>query len=199
MILDADTRAVARVAAIQRGVLSKADLQTLFAERHPAAFTRRVRALESAGTLRRFCRGFYVCEPFDLPTLSQRIAPESYVSFGTALARHLLIGTVPARQLIAAKAGRARSYRGLGFEIVHLRIAPHLDFGHTASDGVQWADPEKAVLDVLYFHLRGRRYPFDIHSDIDYSRLDPTRVAAYLRRYRNPKFVTFATRVMATR
>lgn len=197
MNLDADTRAIGRVAAAQRGVLTKADLQTLFAERHPTAFQRRIAALEESGALQRFCRGFYVHAPFDLPTLSQRLAPGSYVSFGMALARHLLIGTVPERQLIAAKVGRGRVYRGLDHEIVHLHISPHLDFGHTTIDGVQWADPEKATLDTLYFHLRGRIYPFDVRSDIDFTRLDRRRLRDYLSRYLNPKFQTFAVRLVA--
>jgi len=191
-----DARAIAAAARAQRGVFSKADLQTLLAEPHPAALVRRARALEQDQVLRRFCRGWYVTDSFDLPTLSQRLAPRSYVSFGTVLARELLIGALPANQVIAAKVGRARTYRGLGREIVQVQIAPGLDFGHTATDGVQFADAEKAVLDVLYFHLRGRRYPFDIHSDIDFSRLDPRRLRAYLRRYGNPKFVAFATGVL---
>jgi hypothetical protein len=64
-------------------------------------------------------------------------------------------------------------------------------FGYTATDGVQFADAEKAVLDVLYFHLRGRRYPFDIYSDIDFEKLDQGRLRSHLERYRNPKFVAF--------
>lgn len=192
-----DVRAIERVARAQRGVFSKADLQTLFAEPHPAAFARRFRVLETNGVLRRFCRGFYVGEPFDLPTLSQRIAPDSYVSFGTVLARELLIGTRPVRQVVAAKVGKSRSYAGLGYEVVHLHIAPHLAFGDAASDGVRFADAEKAVLDVLYFHLRGRRYPFDIYSDIDFDRLDRRRLKAYLTRYRNPKFVAFTRGVLS--
>lgn len=196
---EADARAIAQVASNQQGVLARTDLQVLLAERHPAAFTRRLAALERDGVLRRFCRGHYVHEPFDLPTLSQRLAPDSYVSFGTVLARLLLIGTNPDRQLIAARIGRTRTYRGLGYEIVHLHIARHLDFGHTAIDGVHWADAEKAVLDVLYFHLRGRRYPFDIYSDIDYSRLDKRRLQDYLKRFRNPKFITFVERLLERR
>ncbi len=196
---ESDARAVARIASAQRGVLSKADLQTLLAERHAAAFTRRVLALERDQVLRRFCRGFYVHEPFDLPTLSQRLAPNSYVSFGTVLARELLIGARPERQLIAAKVGRARTYRGLDREIVQVQIAEHLDFGHATVAGVRFADAEKAVLDVLYFHLRGRRYAFDLYSDIDYTRLNPRRLATYLARYRNPKFIAFAERVVAHR
>lgn len=199
MKLSADQAAVRRLAAGQRGVLSKADLQILLAEPHAAAFARRLVALRRSGTLQRFCRGFYVHEPFDLAVLSQRIAPASYVSFGTVLARELLVGVQPEHQLLAAKVGRAQTYRGLGREIVHLHLAPHLDFGHAARDGVQWADAEKAVLDVLYFHLRGRRYAFDPYSDIDYARLDHGRLRGYLGRYRNPKFQTFVGRIVGGR
>lgn len=186
-----DACPVERAAPAQRRVFSKADLQTLLAEPHPAAFARRPGALEKDRLLRRFSRGFYVTDSFDLPTLSQRIAPDSYLSFDTVLARQLLIGALPERRVIAAKPGKSRTYVGLGYEIVHLHIAPHLDFGHTVQGGVRLADAEKAVLDVLYFHVRGRRYPFDIYSDIDFTRLDRRRLAAYLDRYRNPKFVAF--------
>ncbi len=199
MNLARDPRAVQRVAARQRGVFSKADLQSLLAESHPAAFVRRVRALEDAHTLRRFCRGWYVTEHFDPPTLSQRLAPRSYVSFGNVLAAGLLIGTRPINQVVAAKVGRSRTYTALGYEIVHVSIAPHLDFGHAPVDGVQFADAEKAVLDVLYFHLRGRRYPFDIHSGIAFDKLDRRKLDDYLRRYRNPKFVAFAMGILTQR
>lgn len=191
-----DAERVRGVAQAQRGVFSKSDLQVLLAERHPAAFKRRVAALEELGVVRRFSRGVYVSEGFDAATLSQRLAPDSYVSFGNALARHLVIDTRPERQWLAAKPGRAHEYCGLGLEIVHVHIAPHLDFGHVVADGVRWADAEKATLDTLYFHLRGRRYPFDVFSDIDPARLDRVRLAQYLGRYRNPRFVAFARGVL---
>jgi hypothetical protein len=187
-----DAQLIVRLDGPQRGVFTSTDLRVLLGERHPSAFTRRVQTLVEAGVVQRFARGVYVRPGFDLATLSQRLAPDSYVSFGTVLARKLVIGSRPDKQLIAAKPGRAHAYRGLGFEIVHVQIAAHLDFGHTVENGVRWADAEKAVLDTLYFHLRGRRYTFDVFSDLDLSRLDRTRIAAYLMRFKNPKFVAFA-------
>jgi predicted transcriptional regulator of viral defense system len=195
----ADAQLLARLTGEQAGVFSKADLQTALAEPHPAAFRRRIQMLQDNGILRRFTRGFYVTETFDLPTLSQRIAPDSCISFGTVLARELLIGTSPARRIVATKVGPARTYRALDFEIEHVGISPRLFFGHTYANGVRFANAEKAVLDVLYFHLRGRRYPFDIYSDINFQKLDTKRVREYLRRYQNPKFVAFAKGVQGLR
>jgi len=191
-----DARVVSALEEHQRGIFSAADLQTALADRHPASFARRVSSLTEAGVLRRFLRGWYATETFHLATLSQRVASESYVSFGNVLARDLLIGTNPQRQVMAVKLGRARTYRALGFEIVHLGIAPHLFFGFETKDGVRYANSEKAVLDVMYFHLRGQTFSFDLFSDIDFSRLEPARLRAYLERYKNPKFVSFASNVL---
>lgn len=192
----ADALIIQQLSPAQRGVFSKADLKTALAERHAAAFVRRVDSLVRGDVLRRFIRGWYVAETFDLATLSQRIGPGSCVSFGTVLARELLIGTKSERRIIATKVGPRRAYSGLGHEIVHVSIAAHLEFGCTTTDGVRRADPEKAALDTLYFHLRGRRYVFDVYSDVRYDRLDQARLTEYLSRYRNPRFVSFARRVL---
>lgn len=189
-----DALLIGRLASSQAGVFSKADLQTALAEPHPSAFVRRMSALETLGVLRRFARGWYVADPFELAVLSQRLAPDSYVSFGSVLADRLVIGTAPDRRITAVKLGKGRTYAGLGFAIEHVSIAPHLFFGFdVARNGVRYADAEKAVLDALYFHLRGRRYVFDVFSDLALDRLDRGRLSAYLERYRNPKFIAFAS------
>jgi len=191
-----DAQLLRRLDTAQRGVYSKNDLQTAFGEPHPAAFVRRVRTLLDHGILRRFCRGWYVSEVFDLATLSQRLAPESYVSFGTVLARDLIIGTSPDRQIVAVKVGRPRRYSGDGYVIEHVSATKELSFGFANVSGVRYANAEKAVLDTLYFHLRGRRYPFDIYSDIALHKLDKAGLRDYLGRYCNPRFVAFAKGVL---
>lgn len=137
MNLASDARAVAAAATDQRGVFDRTDLQVLLAEPHRSALTRRIEALVQAGELQRFSRGVYVRDPFDLPTRSQRRSPGSYLSFGNALARHLVIGTAPARQILGVKTGPARGYLGPGYDITHVHVAAHLHFGFTAVDGVQ--------------------------------------------------------------
>ena len=178
------------------GVFSTADLQSASAERHPAAFGRRIRQLLDAGVLARFTRETCVAEEFALPVLSQRIAPSSCISFETVLARALVIGSDPCRRIVATKVGRPRTYSAGGFEIEHVGISPHLTFGGRPVHGVTYADAEKAALDVLYFHLRGRRYAFDLYSDLNLSKLNRARLVEYLGHYRNPKFVVFAKRVL---
>lgn len=192
----ADRELIEGLRDAQSGVFSTADLKTVLAERHPAGFKRRIQALLHLQVLSRFTRGFYVTPKFDLPTLSQRIAPGSCVSFETVLAKELVIGPSPDRRVVATKVGRSRSYEALGYQIEHLGLAPRLTFGCTLKSGVRHADLEKAVLDVLYFHLRGRRAAFDIFSDMNLRRIDEGRMREYLTHYKNPKFVTFAMRTL---
>jgi len=191
-----DNQLLTRLDAAQRGVYAKADLQTALGEPHPTAFARRIRSLTEHGVLQRFTQGWYVRENFDLETLSQRIAPDSYISFGTVLARELIVGTSPERHIIAVKTGRPRRYACYGFVIEHVSAPDGLMFGFTNHNGIRYANIEKAVLDTWYYHLRGRQYPFDIYSDLSLHKLDQARLRDYLHHYNNPKFVAFVERLL---
>jgi hypothetical protein len=57
--------------------------------------------------------------------------------------------------------------------------------------GIQLADPEKAFLDLLYFHAKGARFVIDPLKEVALDKLDMRRVERYLRRYRNPRFIAF--------
>ena len=196
MKLESDRRLIERLRDPQRGVFTTADLRTALADPHGAAFTRRVNRLLDAGILWRFTRGFYVTESFDLELLSCRIAPHSCVSFETVLAGELFIGPRPERRVVATKVGPGRTYAARGYEIEHLSLSQHLNFGCTSDGGIRRANAEKAVLDVLYFHLRGRSSTFDIYSDLRLDKLDRERLARYIERYRNPKYKSFARHVL---
>lgn len=151
--------------------------------------------------LMRFCRGLYVTPECDLAMVSQRLAPISYISCGSILARALIIGSVPQKTVYAIKLGPSRTYRSSVGAVVHLGLGPRtrdLFFGFRATDsGICYADNEKAFLDTLYFYQSGYKFSFHISADIDVSRLDVARVRRYLRRYKNPKFVQFVKGVLA--
>jgi predicted transcriptional regulator of viral defense system len=177
------------------GVFALSDLRNLLQTSNRGVLYRGLADLERAGVLSRFCRGFYVTPGFDPLVLSQRLSPDSYVSFGNALARHLLIGSVPRYRIRAAKPGPKRVYTNGEYRIEHLGLKPELVFGYEVVDGVRIALPEKAVLDTLYLYRRGVRFSFDVYTDIDYSRLDGDLVRKYLGEYRNPVFVDYARRL----
>lgn len=188
--------AIRRVAEDMRGVFSLSDLRNLLGPAHKHTLYRALQRLQEAGIMSRFARGFYVTPGFDAATLSQRICPDSYISFGTVLADELLIGSVPARRVTAVKTGPSRTYGNGEVCIEHLRITRSLYFGYRRVGGVNRALPEKAVLDTLYFYKRGKTFSFDIYTDIDYEQLDGRTIDRFLQRYRNRLFVAFARKVI---
>ena len=186
---------VKEIAPELRGVFSLSDLRNLLQTGNRGVLYRGLKDLEQAGVISRFCRGFYVTRDFDPMVLSQRLSPDSDVSFGNALARRLLIGSVPGYRIRAAKPGPKRVYTNGEYRIEHLSLKSDLVFGYETVDGVRIALPEKAVLDTLYLYRRGVRFSFDIYTDIDYSRLDLALVREYLDKYRNPVFVAYVRRL----
>jgi predicted transcriptional regulator of viral defense system len=173
------------------GTFSTVDLRNLFGEQNQIMLHRRICTLAEAGILTRFCRGIYVLDGFSPEVLASRTIEESYLSLGTVLAKEMMIGSVPARTIYAVRVGKNRIFRGAQLTIEYVGIKESLFFGYKPVSGIRYATAEKAFLDTLYFHLRGRAYSFDIYQDIDTTRLDRGLIGQWLIKYRNPRFVSF--------
>jgi predicted transcriptional regulator of viral defense system len=165
------------------GVFTMADLRVVLGDRTEAALYKRLAGLVREGVLVKVKRGIYAVPGASLAEIGHRIAPEAYVSTGTVLARHGLIGSVPARRLQAVKTGRPRTYRCALGTIEHLSIAPHLYFGFGVEDGIRVATPEKAFLDTCYYRWRGKTFSFDPAADVAVEDLDRALLEEYLARY----------------
>ncbi|MBF0491861.1 MAG: hypothetical protein HQM15_03685 [Deltaproteobacteria bacterium] len=185
----------------QKGVFSWADLANFFHKSDSYNLNRAIKSLLEEKALYRFCKGFYVTRDANLEWLSMRICPESAISFTTVLAKELVVGTIPARRVYAAKLGTTRFYESEVGSVVHFGFNPkkmrHLWFGYDYyENGVRYADKEKAFLDTLYFYQSGNRFTYNIYSDIHVSDLDQKKLTQYLKKYRNPKFVKFVQGVI---
>lgn len=179
------------------GIFTYADLASLTNTSEKTLLPRRIKQIEKAGILSKFIRGVYVYEPaFDPQVLSQRLSFPSYISLEPVLAKNLIIGTIPKFRLTAVKLGRSRLYETDYLTIEHLGIQKSLFFGFKNIDGINIADPEKALLDCLYFYQKGRRLLFNVYEDINFKRLDARKIENYLGQFKNPKFVAFVTSLM---
>lgn len=183
-------------APVLQGVLTLADLSTLFPVTHKTELYRLLASFEQEGLLRQFVKGIYVTREFNPAVLSQRLCPESYVSLSSILAQHMVVGIAPTGVLDAVKCGRSRTYRGAGLTIKHFSLTPAMFFGFETKAGLHKATAEKALLDTLYFHQHGTKFPFDIYSDLNWEHLNFDLISAYLKRYYNPKFVKFVEGLM---
>lgn len=189
--------ALQSLASKHGGVFTVYDLSNFFLAQHPVELQQRLKPFLRAKVLYRFSRGFYVTEGFKLEILSQRICPASAISFGSVLAKELLIGSIPQKTVYAVKIGPSRTYASPLGQVAHLGISPNLWFGYNQwKSGVRYADKEKAFLDTLYFYQKGAKFSFNIYADIQTDRLDDKVLKRYLNHYKNQKFKKFVEGVI---
>ena len=172
------------------GVFTMSDLKVLFAERTEAALYKKLTGLIEEKLLVKVKRGLYATPTTSLAVISNRINPDSYISTGTVLARNMIIGSVPAYKVQAVKVGRPRIYKFDMGIIEHLSIAPDLFFGFSLCDGLKYASSEKAFIDACYYRYKGRRFSFDLDSDINKEALNPDLISQYLTKY-DERFINF--------
>jgi len=176
------------------GVFSLMELSSVFNESSKISLHSIINRFIKAGILKRYCREIYTLENFDFGVLSTKVRQNSYISLGSALAMHRLIGTESPFQVFCIVEFKAAYYKGVP-NISYYKQAKELCFGFKPNEkGVLIAEPEKAVLDTLYFYLHGKKFYFNIFSDINYNRLNKNKFFAYLEPYGNPKFKAFAER-----
>jgi hypothetical protein len=176
------------------GVFTLADLKVALNQSSEVTLYRRLRELTSSGALIKIKRGIYATPTASLSTISSRIEPQSYISTGTILAGSAIIGSIPARRVQAVKIGRPRTFTSELGTIEYLSIQPKLFMGYTDNASVKRATPEKAFLDVCYFHYKGKRFSFDIATDINREALDMALIDVYLKKY-DLRFMTFYKRL----
>ncbi|MDR2581627.1 MAG: hypothetical protein LBC85_11645 [Fibromonadaceae bacterium] len=176
------------------GVLSLMELSSVFNESSKISLHSIINNFIKAGILKRYCREIYTLANFDCLVLSAKIRQNSYVSLGSALAMRRLIGSESPFQIFCITQTKAAEYKGAP-NISYYKLAKELCFGFEPNEkGVLIAEPEKAALDTLYFYLRGKKFYFNIFSDINYGMLNKDIFFSYLERYNNPKFKIFAER-----
>lgn len=175
------------------GVFSYGDLFNLIGGGSAQKNQRTIKRLIREGALFKIRRGLYAAKNPDLWVLGCRIKENAYVSMDSVLSKNLLIGTVPERSVSLV-------YRGLGRRTVEtpfgllrfFSIKEDLIFGtRKLPNGVTAADNEKAYLDMLYYYSKGARFVIDPLKEVNVRKLNRKKVAQYLKKYRNPRFVAF--------
>lgn len=180
------------------GVFTYSDLASITNTSEKTLLPRRIKQLEDSKVITKFMRGVYVHLPtFDPYVLSQKLCLESYLSLECVLSKHLVIGVIPKFRITAIKCGRSKLYAFDDLTIEHRSVHSELYFGFSFENGINIADPEKALLDCLYLYQKGRKPLFNIYDDLNIDRLDQHKIASYLKHFKNPKFVTFVQSLLA--
>lgn len=179
------------------GVFSTADLFHLVGGGTRLINMRRIRKLVKTGVISHVQRGFYVTKDFNPWVLASRLIPQGYISLDSILSERQIVGASLGHQVSVVAPVRARVLAVAGTTIRIYSIKQELMFGRFRNEaGVAVAEPEKAFLDLLYYHSHGHHFAFDPLSEIRLNKLNHAKVQRYLAKYRNPKFVKFVTGVL---
>jgi hypothetical protein len=152
----------------------------------------RIRRLVENELLEPVCRGLYGSEGWTLESASARLYAGSFISGPTMLAEYMMIGTIPLHRLFCVKTGQTRVFETPQGAIVYHAAQADKMFGFARQGMVNKADPERALVDTLYYYVHGERYFFDLYSDVRLIDLNHDRFTSYVERYHNPKFKAFA-------
>lgn len=190
--------------AAHGGVFSTSDLAVLLDRTDPPRLAEATRVLIRDGFLSRVRRGLYVdrLHGYRPEILGQRWLWPSYLSTESALDRYELCQTgVLAYTYVTTRllAGRIRAVQVLdGHRFVYRHARPHLFFGFRPEEGLWIADPEKAVIDFLYFLKKGQRSVLSA-DEIAADTLNVPRFRRYLKPYRQRGFERYALAWLAER
>jgi predicted transcriptional regulator of viral defense system len=152
---------------------------------------------EGGGIIERVTQGVYVPmgSNISLENVAAQLYIPNYLSFESALAKYGVLNLIP-YTLTFATTRKTRKYTLRKQEIEFRQISAELFFGFEMKNGMYIALPEKAILDEVYFVVRGKAaLDFD-EVDIkklssktlkDYSKRFPAYVQRYIEKMINPK------------
>lgn len=145
-----------------------------------------IRRLINSEVVVRGERGKYLVQGtlLDPYVIANFLRTPSYISFETALNHHGILSQFPYEISSAtpSKSGEKHVENKL-YTYIHLQKS--LFWGYSKQNDYLIAEPEKALLDQLYLHIKGfRGFPLD---EYDLSRIDTPKLRKYLKQM--PKLV----------
>lgn len=161
------------------------EIQAVLGQSRPATKVAINRFIK-AGILERLGRDVYVpaLGGYNLEEIAVALYAPCYISFESALSKYGILSQLP-HALTLATSRRSRKIRLGGREVEYRRLKEELFFGYQFLDKIALAEPEKALLDQLYFVCLGKAtINFE---DLDFSRLSEKKLLKLARLF--PKTV----------
>ncbi|MBU4338034.1 hypothetical protein KKD57_00565 [Patescibacteria group bacterium] len=136
--------------------------------------------LTKSGEVRRIIRGIYSIDLalIDWENFACEIYCPSYISFESALAIHNVLSQKPVH-ITLATSNRGKQMTAKDKNIIYHHIQENLFWGFVKKESCLIADPEKALLDMIYLSLHGYA-KFD-SEEIDFKFINKKRLDKYLK------------------
>jgi len=138
--------------------------------------------LQKRGTIERAMKGIYVVPGSGarLERIAGQLYFPCYLSFESALSRFGILNLVP-YSLSFATTRKTKTLDILGRQVDYRQVKEELYFGFDSDDGYYIAQPEKALLDLLYFAAFGKAYlPLE---EMDISTLSQATLRDFVKKF----------------
>ena len=172
-------------------LFSLSDFERILGIENRRTLYKKIQRLEDKKIIQRLIKGKYrvLLRTVDDFTMANFLYQPSYVSLETALSFYGIITGFP-YQITSITTQKARSFDAGGKEFKFSRISPALFWGWEKKEDFLIAEKEKALLDYLYFGLKGFR-DFD-WDEIDTSEVDRQKLLSFAKRFNNKKILALA-------
>lgn len=140
------------------------------------------------GLFWRLKKGFYALKT-DLPSeekIANKIYQPSYLSFEYALAKCNILPEM-VYQITSATTKPTRLFEVEGKIFSYFTIKREAYTGYSLQNGVLLAEPEKALVDYLYFVSLGKK---PVNDRLDFSKLDKEKIINYAKLFGRPSVIT---------
>lgn len=162
------------------------DLARLLKEKNQQTLYKRVQRLKEKKLITRLVKGKYQFSflPVDDFSLANFLYQPSYISLESALSFHGLI-TDFTYQITSLTTQKPRTFSVADKEFSYSQISPRLFWGYEKKQGFLLAEPQKALLDYVYFYCKGLRGP--VWDELDLKNIDRKKLLLYARRSKDKK------------
>lgn len=139
--------------------------------------------LKKRGIVLRVGAGLYMdpSAPASLEELAMILGRPCYISFETALSRYGILSQSP-QVLTCATRRKPKGISTTLGEIVLRHISPRLFGGYREENGILWAEPEKALLDWIYWKSKVEGSLPD-WKELNLEEIDQGRLRTWAERY----------------
>jgi len=145
-----------KLESLDKAYFTTTDLRTLFYS-GKEGFNTFLKRLVDKEILIRLARGIYMARggSWNLDRAANQLYYPSYLSFVTILGRSGILNQIP-YSLTFATIKKSKKMSLAETDVVYSQLKPELYFGYRMKQGINIAEPEKALLDQLYLVSLGK-------------------------------------------
>lgn len=147
---------VEKIELLAKDIFDISDVKKLFPDE--VHVNTAIKRLVDSGSIIKVARGIYMLRghSFDVEKLATKIYYPSYISFESALSKYGIMNQ-GLYNLTLATTRHSKKITLMNVECDYSQLKPELFFGFNLAGGTYVAEPEKAVLDMLYLVTHGKR------------------------------------------